>query len=722
MSMHMTEPEVKNVDAHVEQMLDWAQANQADAEQLSYDAVRLLSCTEDRLEKAKNQGFYKRCWSRFNGDAASAERANSGDMIQMQKMSLRYINMLQEQQLMMAHSMLSIKNNLFSLAVKEEETRSLVTLLANNTLNRFKKLEHRVDQLEVTTSLQGWLLALEEREYDEKISAEYMRLLRVINDFYSLKSDGWNYNDLMFMRKAIRTVGIDPKRKISLNVLIDTLVDEIQQECVGFEFYNDSISQFKPDVVDDYSQFAVDNISSQAFCTIHGLQVKYMDRLDVVEVFTGQIQMTKSEALKLLLKRSIANMGIDLDYQFPLAETAIEILGCIRLVEKLATQHFDVPEERESASVEVESICVDEITNQNEEPSVELEKKYVEEIGGKKVDISNIILASWKRSKLTVEQNKSQEDTASMLLGILKSVFSSTCSIVSAGNGYIALLDNSLLSSTNLMDWQKRREFSGTSGKIVKAGGKFFCLQGAEVLCSDEGISWEELVVSTQISGNNISYKNVFHNGKQWFVIGEHSSEYCYVEKSFFGKSDKTGTYSSAVIFAGEQLSSLKPYSFTQGFHKFDVLGACLCGEKIVALLTHTDRVDEMKVVTSSDGFSWKTMNINAEDTVYHEIFSHDGKCFVTSHSELFEFLPITGKLKAVHGKLPGVARDTYSFPDRGVIFCCNSSDNNPLMMSCDLRKWINIDSPFKKIESLVYTGETLVIANGDEVAYRNMR
>lgn len=158
MSMFMTEPEVKNIDVHVEQMLDWAQANQAEAEQLSYDAVRLLSCTENRLEKVKNQGFYKRCWSRFNGDAASAERANTGDMIQMQKMSLRYINMLQEQQMMMAHSMLSIKNNLFSLAVKEEETRSLVTFLANNTLNRFKKLEHRVDQLEVTTSLQGWLL------------------------------------------------------------------------------------------------------------------------------------------------------------------------------------------------------------------------------------------------------------------------------------------------------------------------------------------------------------------------------------------------------------------------------------------------------------------------------------------------------------------------------------------------------------------------------------
>ena len=626
--------------------------------------------------------------------------------------------MLQEQQMMMAHSMLSIKNNLFSLAVKEEETRSLVTFLANNTLNRFKKLEHRVDQLEVTTSLQGWLLSLEEREYDEKISAEYMRLLRVINDFYTLKNDGWNYNDLMFMRKAIRTVGIDPKRKISLNIFIDNIVDEIQQECFGFEFYNDSISQFRPNAIVNYSQFAVDNVSSQVFAAMHGLQIQYIDRLDVVEEFSDQFQITKSEALKRILRRSIANMGIDLDYQFPLAETAIEILGCIRLVEKLAIPNSAEPEVHEKSPAEVESKSVDDTVIQKDDSSVRLEK-----IAEKKIDISNLILGSWKRAKLIDKKSKSKDGVSSMLLGeIFKSFSSSTTSIVPTENGYMALVGDSLFASTKLNSWKKRCELSGGSRKIVKAGGKFFCLQGQQVLWSDDGISWEELVVSTQISGDDIWYKNVYHTGSQWFVCGEHSPEYSYVEKGFFGSSDKTGTYSSAIIFAGECLSSLRPYSLSQGFHKFDVLGECLCGEQLVVLLSHTDRDNEMKVVTSSDGFSWKVININAEDNVYHEIFSHDGKCFITSNSNLFEFSPTTGKLKAVHGTLPGGAQNAYSFSDRGVIFCCNSLDNSPLRMSRDFIKWITIDSPFEKISSLVYADETLVIANGDEVAYRNMR
>ncbi|WP_279059856.1 hypothetical protein [Bilophila wadsworthia] len=94
------------------------------------------------------------------------ERANTADLIQMQKASLRYINMLQEQQMMTAHSLLTLKNNLVTLAIKEEETRNLVGLLAERTLQRFQDLETREDQLEISQNLQGWLLTLEARDYD----------------------------------------------------------------------------------------------------------------------------------------------------------------------------------------------------------------------------------------------------------------------------------------------------------------------------------------------------------------------------------------------------------------------------------------------------------------------------------------------------------------------------------------------------------------------------
>jgi hypothetical protein len=331
----MSEVETKTIDSKVEAMLDWASTRKVEAEQLAMDSARLIACTGERMDTLAKQGFFKRCWSRFNGDASAMERANTNDLIQMQKMGFRYINMLQEQQLMMAHSMLSLKNNLLSLTVKEEETRNLITLLAQRTLDRFEELENRVDQIEISTNLQGWLLGLEEREYDERIPTENMRLFQVINDFYTIKNDAWNYNDLMFMRKAIRTVGLDPKNRLSINIFIDSLTDEILEESVGFEKYKNVITRFNPDNIDNFSTFAIENISSPVFTTLHGLKIQYTDRLDVVETLQDNMNISTSDALKLLLRKSIANLNVNLDYKFPLAETAIEILGCIRLTDNL---------------------------------------------------------------------------------------------------------------------------------------------------------------------------------------------------------------------------------------------------------------------------------------------------------------------------------------------------------------------------------------------------
>lgn len=370
--LKMSTAEEKAIDTQIEQMMDWAKTRSAEAEQLALDSARLMASTTDRLDRLKNQSFCKRCWSRFTGKAGEMERANTNDIIQMQKMAFRYVNMLQEQQLLMAHSLLSLKNNLASLAVKEEETRNLIAMLAQRTLERFQKLENRVDQLEISTNLQGWLLGLEEREYDEKIPTEYMRLFRVINDFYNIKKDNWNYNDLMFMRKAIRTVGLNPKQKISLNSFIDKLTDEIQSEGVGFEAYGQAITQYAPKEVKDYSNFVIDKISSPVFVSIHGLKTQYMDRLDIVEELQDEMNISAAEALKRLLRRSINNMNVNLDYEFPLAETAIEILGCLRLAEKLAIPPKIA--ENKKVTTPIESSEQKPVSEDRKEPEVPSQK------------------------------------------------------------------------------------------------------------------------------------------------------------------------------------------------------------------------------------------------------------------------------------------------------------------------------------------------------------
>ncbi len=386
MSLIMNEAEVKQIDSKVEQMMDWAKTRQAEAEQLALDSARLISCTSERMERLSNQGFFKRCWSRFTGEAGGMERANANDLAQMQKMAFSYINMLQEQDLLMAHSMLALKNNLLSLSIKEEETRNLVGILAQRTLDRFEKLESRVEQLEISTNLQGWLLGLGECDYDEKIPTKYMRLLRIINDFYSIKCDNWNFNDYRFMRKALRTVGIDPKQKISIDNLIDSLIDEIQIKGVGFDTYKHEIGFHFFNNIKNYSQYIVDNISSPIFISIHNVKIQYMDRIDMVEELQNEINCSFEEALKRLLKRSIKNLNVNISYKFPIAEAVMEIIGSIRLVYLLKNKSTYIDMEDKDIQIENDNLKIQEShlensieTKQEEIKSEDVHKKILEE-------------------------------------------------------------------------------------------------------------------------------------------------------------------------------------------------------------------------------------------------------------------------------------------------------------------------------------------------------
>jgi len=563
MTLAMTAAEEKNIDTEIEKLLDWAKTRQAEAEQLSLDAVRLLSCTGDRLDEVKNLGFFKRCWSRFTGEAAAAERANTGNLIQMQKYSLRYITMLQEQQFVMAHSMLSLKNYLSALAVEEEETRNIIDLLAKRTLKRFEKLEHRVAKIEISSDLQGWLHTLEERDYDEKYPTEHMRLFRVINDFYGLKNDGWNYDDLLFMRKAIRIVGLDPKRQISLNVFIDSLIDEIQREEVGFDSYGRSITLYRPKEIGNYSNFVVENISSPVFTSLHGLKIQYMDRHDVVERLINELKISPSEALKTLLRSDIQNMGVDLDSVFPLAETAIEILGCLRLAEKLAAPQETWPRLEENppgADLGEEENPKIELSSPKSGPHEPEEQKQTETVEKNRWEAADL------EAKKIVKLSRAGQEIYVKInwIDYIPPFRTSEIQAIAAGKAAWLILNGEKYGSRMLfrsVDGHNWTSLEGTikpgNYKWVKCINETFLLlkDDGKIFFSTDGLAWREAQIPKAQS--NISDKEkidlIFFKG-QWVLHLPEERSFSYTEKGKIWDSDKTDSYWAPVFYRSDSL------------------------------------------------------------------------------------------------------------------------------------------------------------------------
>jgi hypothetical protein len=367
MSFSMTDTELKEIDSAVEQMMNSFKKNQILAEQLALDFVRLISYTEDNYDKLQKQGFFERCLDRILSVNKSFEKDTSGSLVEMQKIGSRFLKIiLQQEKLLPPHSMVSIKNNLNELQVPNEDKQKLISELAMDANKRFLDLERQLDECETNVNLQGWLLTLEERELDVLYPTPLIRMLEVINQFYQNKSDDWNNKDLLFMKKALRTVGIDPKQKYSIKEFFSTLLKELFENG-HFELFKEELGRV---VGADKTKFIFDSVSSPLFVIMHSVMEQYEEKQESIEELKEELNLTTAEALLRIITRKLKQLNVNVDYSYPLAELAIEILGSVRLVKLL-----DLKNENESnAEVVTNDICAkDERVVSNDQKDEESE-------------------------------------------------------------------------------------------------------------------------------------------------------------------------------------------------------------------------------------------------------------------------------------------------------------------------------------------------------------
>ena len=345
MTFSMTDSERKEIDSAVEQVVNSFKKSQISAEQLALDFVRLISYTEDNYDKLQKQGFFKRCLDRVLSVNKNFEKDNSGSLGEMQKIGSRFLKIiLQQEKLLPPHSMVSIKNNLNELQVPNEDKQKLISELAMDANKRFLDLERQLDECETNVNLQGWLLTLEERELDVLYPTPLIRMLEVINQFYQNKSDDWNNKDLLFMKKALRTVGIDPKQKYTVKEFLSTFLKEIFEDG-NFELYKEELGRI---IGVDKTKFIFDSVSSPLFVIMHSIKEQYEEQLESIEELKEELNLTTAEALLRIMSRKLKQLNVNLDYSYTVTEMAIEILSSMRLASLLLDASSKLKKKQES--------------------------------------------------------------------------------------------------------------------------------------------------------------------------------------------------------------------------------------------------------------------------------------------------------------------------------------------------------------------------------------
>jgi hypothetical protein len=329
--------ELAAIDQLLEPKLGWATTRYAEAHQLALDATRLLSCTNDRLEEYKSKGFFKRAWYRLSGKTGDIQRANQSDLMEAQKIGWRYLEVLNERDLLQAQSIISIRNNLLTLATKEEETRRQVTRLAEKVYERFVRLEDRVDKLEAAQQIHAWLLTIRTNDYDEKFPP-HLRMLRVVNDFIALKPGAWNMMELKYLQTALREADVEWKRELSLEDFVDEVVNEIG----GASFSTFEHLLLGTDKARILPSFVQENVAVPSYLALFEIASTYSTSSATIDVLREELKIERSEAIKRVLRAFMLKQGIDLRVRMQLRWLAIELLDCMQLARALA--HGSEPE------------------------------------------------------------------------------------------------------------------------------------------------------------------------------------------------------------------------------------------------------------------------------------------------------------------------------------------------------------------------------------------
>ena len=333
LSLAVTPAEATQIDERLGPVLGWAEKRLPEAEQLAMDAARLMSCTSDRIDSYKDAGFFKRCWHAISGKRGEIERANQRDLIEMQKHSWRYLKILNERDVLLAHSVMTVKSQLLALADLESETRREVARLAGRIGDRLRGLEGRVAGLEVATEIHSWLLTLDTLDHHRDLPPG-LRLLKVVGEFFSIKSDGWNTKEIKYLHKALQEVGLDWREEVTISGFVERLLGEIEAGSVG-DFRELASFGAAGGAGPVPHGFVLDNVSVPSLAAISHVAQEYDACSEVVGILGGSLRVGRAEAVREVLMGQLARAVPELGASVSLGDLAVELLNAMRLARAL---------------------------------------------------------------------------------------------------------------------------------------------------------------------------------------------------------------------------------------------------------------------------------------------------------------------------------------------------------------------------------------------------
>jgi hypothetical protein len=307
----LTGDDLKAVNALVNQH----RGNAALTQQLAVDASRLITTSQERLEKQAGSGFFKRFASKISGKTSENQLQNQVDMLQMQKYAWHYLKQLQQQNLINAQSIAVIRNNLGEMNGYIIETRDFLEEAVD-------KINRRLQHVENNTSFSSWSLNIEANKRRYKSMPSTLLILELTFDFMRKHREVMlTSRDINHLVVTLDKLGVNCDDEIELLEFIIELIDQI--EVAGIERYRAMTElSFDNHLID--SHFIQKNISGIAFNSLYFLSEQYEKIIDL----TGDGDLCNSdEAREKIISKLFGSEFSGLNTTYGIRDLIEEVIG-----------------------------------------------------------------------------------------------------------------------------------------------------------------------------------------------------------------------------------------------------------------------------------------------------------------------------------------------------------------------------------------------------------
>lgn len=221
------------IDSEIDKIIERHKNNRYEINKLVFESVAALTSSENYSNELASQGILKRFWGGIAGKNRALQAEISRNQAAAQYASQQSLQKLAEQNLM-SFELITAVNNKLNVSMVEVETEinniygTLVTFF-KQTKSDIVQLENRVARLERNVNLLNWQNSIEYQMWD---GTEYIELTDIekiaciVNDFYEITQGNYTTSDLLLLKSAMTTIGLNINELVSYQELATSIEED----------------------------------------------------------------------------------------------------------------------------------------------------------------------------------------------------------------------------------------------------------------------------------------------------------------------------------------------------------------------------------------------------------------------------------------------------------------------------------------------------------------